>query len=149
MVDPGMHKASDRFISRPLLCLLAFLAPDPLAATATAVQDTILPSSLPAPKSTAPATSLSALAAFSDTTLESTLILLDQLKNHGRKTGFEYNGKIIQIKGDTTISLQGNAAVSHKGARLEAAEIIFEPQKQRAEARAGSGRVPPSRRWAG
>ena len=137
MVDPGMHKASDRFISRPLLCLLAFLAPDPLAATATAVQDTILPSSLPAPKSTAPATSLSALAAFSDTTLESTLILLDRLKNHGRKTGFEYNGKIIQIKGDTTIFLQGNAAVSHKGARLEAAEIIFEPQKQRAEARAG------------
>ena len=132
-----MHKATERFIHRPLLCLLSCLAPGPLAAAETAVQDTILPPSLHAAKFTAPDTSLGAVAAFSDTTLESARIMLDQLKNYGGKTGFEYKGELIHIQGDTTIFLQGNASVLHKGARLEAAEIIFQPQKQRAEARAG------------
>ncbi len=83
-----------------------------------------------------PAGPLAAGAADPDTTFKAAHALLDEIKNRDRQTGFEYKGETIHVRGDT-IFLQGKASVLHKGARLEAAQIIFQRLDERAEARAG------------
>jgi hypothetical protein len=131
-----MLKSVPKFIRRPLLCMLTCLIPGLLAAAESADSETTPAPSLLAAEPTAPDTSLAAKSTFPDTTLEAVRALLGSFKDRGEKNSFEYKGEAIHMLGDTTIFLQGNASVFHKGARLEAAEIIFYPQQQRAEARA-------------
>ena len=73
----------------------------------------------------------------SDTPLQQARSLLTQAKSQDKNQGFTYQAAYMQYYevGDSLL-LQGDARVSHKGAQLEAAEIVFRRDLDQVEARA-------------
>ena len=73
----------------------------------------------------------------SDTQLQQARSLLTQAKGQDKDQGFAYQATYMRYYevGDSLL-LQGQARVSHKGAELEAAEIVFRRDLDQVEARA-------------
>ena len=73
----------------------------------------------------------------SETTLEQAHALLTQAKGQDKNQGFTYRATYMNYYevGDSLL-LQGQARISHKGAELEAAEIVFRRDLDQIEARA-------------
>lgn len=73
----------------------------------------------------------------SDTQLQEARSLLTQAKGQDKDQGFAYQATYMRYYevGDSLL-LQGQARVSHKGAELEAAEIVFRRDLDQVEARA-------------
>ena len=73
----------------------------------------------------------------SDTQLQEARSLLTQAKGQDKNQGFAYQATYMRYYevGDSLL-LQGQARVSHKGAELEAAEIVFRRDLDQVEARA-------------
>ena len=73
----------------------------------------------------------------SDTQLQEARALLTQAKGQDKNQGFAYQATYMRYYevGDSLL-LQGQARVSHKGAELEAAEIVFRRDLDQVEARA-------------
>ena len=73
----------------------------------------------------------------SETTLEQARSLLTQAKGQDKNQGFTYQATYMNYYevGDSLL-LQGQARISHKGAELEAAEIVFRRDLDQVEARA-------------
>ena len=73
----------------------------------------------------------------SETTLEQARSLLTQAKGQDKNQGFTYQATYMNYYevGDSLL-LQGQARISHKGAELEAAEIVFRRDLDQIEARA-------------
>ena len=73
----------------------------------------------------------------SDTQLQEARALLIQAKGQDKNQGFAYQATYMRYYevGDSLL-LQGQARVSHKGAELEAAEIVFRRDLDQVEARA-------------
>ena len=73
----------------------------------------------------------------SETTLEQARSLLTQAKGQAKDQGFAYQATYMNYYevGDSLL-LQGQARISHKGAELEAAEIVFRRDLDQIEARA-------------
>ena len=73
----------------------------------------------------------------SETPLQQARSLLTQAKSQDKNQGFTYQATYMQYYevGDSLL-LQGEARVSHKGAQLEAAEIVFRRDLDQVEARA-------------
>ena len=73
----------------------------------------------------------------SDTQLQQARSLLTQAKGQDKNQGFSYQAAYMRYYevGDSLL-LQGQARVSHKGAELEAAEIVFRRDLDQVEARA-------------
>ena len=73
----------------------------------------------------------------SDTQLQEARSLLTQAKRQDKNQGFAYQATYMRYYevGDSLL-LQGQARVSHKGAELEAAEIVFRRDLDQVEARA-------------
>ena len=73
----------------------------------------------------------------SETPLQQARSLLTQAKGQDKNQGFTYQATYMQYYevGDSLL-LQGEARVSHKGAQLEAAEIVFRRDLDQVEARA-------------
>ena len=73
----------------------------------------------------------------SETPLQQARSLLTQAKSQAKNQGFTYQAAYMQYYevGDSLL-LQGEARVSHKGAELEAAEIVFRRDLDQVEARA-------------
>ena len=81
----------------------------------------------------------------SETQLQQARSLLTQAKSQDKDQGFAYQAAYMHYYevGDSLL-LQGQARVSHKGAQLEAAEIVFRRALDQVEARAAldsSGRI--------
>ena len=73
----------------------------------------------------------------SETPLEQARSLLTQAKGRAKDQGFAYQATYMNYYevGDSLL-LQGQARISHKGAELEAAEIVFRRDLDQVEARA-------------
>ena len=73
----------------------------------------------------------------SDTQLQEARSLLTQAKGQNKDQGFAYQATYMRYYevGDSLL-LQGQARISHKGAELEAAEIVFRRDLDQVEARA-------------
>ena len=73
----------------------------------------------------------------SETTLQQAHALLTQAKGQDKNQGFTYRATYMNYYevGDSLL-LQGQARISHKGAELEAAEIVFRRDLDQIEARA-------------
>ncbi len=73
----------------------------------------------------------------SDIQLQQARALLTQAKDQGKDQGFAYQATYMRYYevGDSLL-LQGQARISHKGAELEAAEIVFRRARDQVEARA-------------
>ncbi|MCE2450284.1 MAG: hypothetical protein J4F35_18515 [Candidatus Latescibacteria bacterium] len=73
----------------------------------------------------------------SDTQLQEARALLTQAKGQDKNQGFAYQATYMRYYevGDSLL-LQGQARISHKGAELEAAEIVFRRDLDQVEARA-------------